>query len=126
MFWTIAGSGAGGNSPFGSFCGVLIVRSDYCIIYIFDVGIPPHHAGKLRVLLTAFGQRNASGRHARTGMGIAPSEENLAGHHSVMVGGIWRMTCTFNGTDVVLSIVIPIPEVKAPATGSKPITLHPQ
>lgn len=65
-------------------------------------GIQPHHAGKLRVLLTTLDSAkrpddmNASGwkLHALTG--------NLAGHYSVTVNGNWRMTFAFDGEDAEL------------------------
>lgn len=65
-------------------------------------GIQPHHAGKLRVLLTTLDSAkrpddmNASGwkLHALTG--------NLAGHYSVTVNGNWRMTFAFDGENAEL------------------------
>lgn len=65
-------------------------------------GIQPHHAGKLRVLLTTLDSAkrpddmNASGwkLHALTG--------NFAGHYSVTVNGNWRMTFAFDGENAEL------------------------
>ncbi len=62
-------------------------------------GIQPHHAGKLRLLLSALDNAKhledmnvpSWKLHALTG--------NMAGHFALTVNGNWRLTFTFDGKD---------------------------
>ena len=65
-------------------------------------GVQPRHAGKLRVLLTTLDSAKHPDDMNAPGWRLHPLTGDLAGHYSVMVGGNWCMTFTFNGTDAVL------------------------
>jgi len=65
-------------------------------------GIQPHHAGKLRVLLTTLDNaKRADDMNAR-GWKLHPLAGNLAGHYSVTVNGNWRLTFIFEDENAEL------------------------
>lgn len=57
-------------------------------------GIQPHHAGKLRVMLTMLDNAKRPDDMNAPGWKLHPLTGNLAGHYSVTVNGNWRMTFT--------------------------------
>ena len=65
-------------------------------------GIQPHHAGKLRMMLTMLDSAKRADDMNAPGWRLHPLVGNLAGHYSVTVNGNWRMTFAFDGTDAVL------------------------
>jgi proteic killer suppression protein len=65
-------------------------------------GIQPHHAGRLRVLLTALNQASKPEDMSAPGWRLHPLEKDLKGHWSVWVNGNWRLTFTFTGNDAEL------------------------
>jgi proteic killer suppression protein len=65
-------------------------------------GIQPHHAGKLRVLLTTLDSVKRMDDMNAPGWKLHPLTGDLAGHHSVTVIGNWRLTFTFEGEDAEL------------------------
>jgi proteic killer suppression protein len=65
-------------------------------------GIQPHHAGKLRVQLTTLDSARCPGDMNASGWRLHPLSHDLAGHWSVWVSGNWRLTFTFDQSDVVL------------------------
>ncbi len=60
-------------------------------------GIQPHHAGKLRIMLTMLDSAKHPDDMNAPGWRFHPLTGNLAGHYSVTVNGNWRMTFTFEG-----------------------------
>jgi proteic killer suppression protein len=66
------------------------------------VGIQPHHAGKLRIMLTMLDSAKRPDDMNAPGWRLHPLTGNLAGHYSVTVNGNWRMTFTFEGDDAEL------------------------
>ena len=60
-------------------------------------GIQPHHAGKLRVLLTTLDSAKRPDDMNAPGWKLHSLTGNLAGHYSVTVNGNWRMTFAFDG-----------------------------
>ncbi len=60
-------------------------------------GIQPHHADKLRVLLTTLDNAKQPNDMNAPSWKLHPLTADLAGHYSVTVNGNWRMTFTFNG-----------------------------
>ena len=65
-------------------------------------GIQPHHAGKLRVMLTMLERAKRSEDMNAPGWRLHPLTGNLAGNYSVTVNGNWRMTFAFDGEDAEL------------------------
>lgn len=65
-------------------------------------GIQPHHAGKLRVMLTMLDSAKRPDDMDAPGWKQHPLTGNLAGHYAVTVNGNWRMTFTFYGEDAEL------------------------
>ena len=65
-------------------------------------GIQPHHAGKLRVLLTTLDSAKHVDDMNAPGWKLHPLTGDLSGHYSVTVNGNWRLTFTFKGEDAEL------------------------
>ncbi len=65
-------------------------------------GIQPHHAGRLRILLTALDNAKQPNDMNAPNWKLHGLTGNLAGHYSVTVNGNWRMTFSFEGKDAVL------------------------
>lgn len=65
-------------------------------------GIQPHHASRLRVMLTALNTAEGPDDMAAPGWRLHPLLDDLTGHFSVWVNGNWRLTFTFEGTDAIL------------------------
>lgn len=65
-------------------------------------GIQPHHAGKLRVLLTTLDNATSVNDMGAPGWKLHPLTGNLAGYYSVTVNGNWRLIFTFNNEDAEL------------------------
>jgi toxin HigB-1 len=66
-------------------------------------GIQPHHAAKLRIMLTTLDSAKSSEDMNAPGWRMHPLTGNLAGHYAVTVNGNWRMTFSFEGENVVLT-----------------------
>lgn len=66
------------------------------------VGIQPHHAVKLRIMLTTLDSAKRQEDMNAPGWKLHPLTGDFAGHYSVSVNGNWRMTFTFEGADAVL------------------------
>jgi toxin HigB-1 len=66
------------------------------------VGIQPHHAGKLKRLLTALDEAIGPEDLNIPGWRLHRLSGPLAGHWSVWVNGNWRLTFAFEGVDAVL------------------------
>jgi len=60
-------------------------------------GIQPHHAGKLRIILTALDNAKQPSDMNAPNWNLHSLTADLAGHYSVTVNGNWRITFTFNG-----------------------------
>ncbi len=65
-------------------------------------GIQPHHAAKLRVLLTALNAAKGPQDMNAPAWRLHPLAGNLAEHWAVWVNGNWRMTFRFAGEDAEL------------------------
>jgi len=65
-------------------------------------GIQPHHAAKLRVMLTMLESAKQSDDMNAPGWRLHALTGDLAGHFSVTVNGNWRMTFVFEDEDAVL------------------------
>lgn len=65
-------------------------------------GIQPHHAEKLRVMLTMLDNAKHPDDMNAPRWKLHPLTGNLAGHYAVTVNGNWRVTFTFNGDDAEL------------------------
>ena len=65
-------------------------------------GIQPHHAPKLARLLARLHAAKTVEDMNVPGWRLHPLAGNLAGHHSVVVNGNWRMTFRFDNGDAVL------------------------
>ena len=65
-------------------------------------GIQPHHAGKLRVLLTTLDSAKRVEDMNGPGWKLHPLTGNLAGYYSVTVNGNWRLIFTFASEDAEL------------------------
>jgi len=65
-------------------------------------GIQPHHAGKLRILLTTLDSAKRTDDMNALGWKLHPLTGNLDGHYSVTVNGNWRLTFTFDGENAEL------------------------
>lgn len=65
-------------------------------------GIQPHHAEKLRVMLTMLDSAKRLEDMNAPGWKLHPLTGNFAGHYAVTVNGNWRMTFTFDGENAEL------------------------
>ena len=65
-------------------------------------GIQPHHAVKLRVMLTMLDGAKQPDDMNAPGWRLHQLIGNLAGHYSVTVNGNWRVTFAFEGEDAVI------------------------
>ena len=65
-------------------------------------GIQPHHASKLARLLARLHVAKAVEDMNVPGWRLHPLVGSLAGHHSVVVNGNWRLTFRFDDGDAVL------------------------
>ena len=65
-------------------------------------GIQPHHAVKLRVMLTMLDSAKQPDDMNAPGWRLHPLTGNYAGHYSVTVNGNWRMTFAFDGENAEL------------------------
>lgn len=65
-------------------------------------GIQPHHAGKLRVLLTALNNAKRADDMSAPSWRQHPLSGDLAEHYSVTINGNWRLTFIFKGEDAEL------------------------
>lgn len=66
------------------------------------VGIQPHHAGKLRIMLTMLDSAKRADDMNAPGWRFHLLSGDLAGHYSVTVNGNWRITFTFDSGDAEL------------------------
>lgn len=60
-------------------------------------GIQPHHAGKLRLMLTALDNAKQPSDLNAPSWKLHPLAGDLAGHYAVSVSGNWRLTFIFTG-----------------------------
>jgi proteic killer suppression protein len=65
-------------------------------------GIQPHHAAKLRIMLTLLDSAKRPEDMSVPGWRFHPLLGTLAHHYSVSVSGNWRMTFAFEEADAVL------------------------
>jgi toxin HigB-1 len=65
-------------------------------------GIQPNHPKKLRLLLARLDTSTTAADMNLPLWGWHPLKDDLAGHLAVSVNGNWRLTFTFEGTDVIL------------------------
>lgn len=65
-------------------------------------GIQPHHAGKLRILLTTLDSAKCADDMNAPSWKLHPLVGVLAGHYAVTVNGNWRLTFTFEGENAEL------------------------
>ncbi len=65
-------------------------------------GIQPHHAGKLRILLTTLDSAKHTEDMNAPSWKLYRLTGNLDGHYSVTVNGNWRLTFTFDGENAEL------------------------
>ena len=65
-------------------------------------GIQPAHAKKLSLQLGALNAAREPHDVAIFGWGFHALKGGLDGHYAVSVNGNWRLTFTFEGTDVIL------------------------
>lgn len=65
-------------------------------------GIQPHHANKLRIMLTMLDNAKQPDDMNAPGWRFHSLIGDLAGHYSVMINGNWRMTFRFEGGDAEL------------------------
>ena len=65
-------------------------------------GIQPHHASKLRAMLTMLDNAKQADDMNAPGWKLHLLTGNLAKHYSVTVNGNWRMTFTFDGENAEL------------------------
>ena len=65
-------------------------------------GIQPHHADKLRLILTLLNRAKGPGDVNGPGLFLHGLSGKLAGLLSVRVSGNWRVVFRFDGTDVEL------------------------
>ena len=65
-------------------------------------GIRPEHAARLRILLTALDAAAVASDMNSPGYNLHPLRGSLENHWSVWVSGNWRITFTFERTDVIL------------------------
>ncbi len=60
-------------------------------------GIQPHHAAKLRVMLTILDSAKCPDDMNAPGWKLHPLTGAIAGHYAVALNGNWRMVITFDG-----------------------------
>ena len=65
-------------------------------------GIQPHHAGRLRVMLTLLDSAKRPEDMNAPGWRLHPLTGELAGHWAVTVNGNWRLIFAFEGDDAEL------------------------
>ena len=65
-------------------------------------GIQPHHAGKMRVMLTLLDSAKRPEDVNAPGWKLHSLSGELAGHWAVTVNGNWRLIFAFEGDDVEL------------------------
>jgi len=65
-------------------------------------GIQPHHANRLRIMLTMLDNAKRPDDMNAPNWKLHPLTGNLAGHYAVTVNGNWRMIFAFEGEDAVL------------------------
>ena len=65
-------------------------------------GIQPHHAGKLRVLLTTLDSAKRTDDMNAPSWKLHPLTGNVGGYYSMTVNGNWRLTFTFDGENAEL------------------------
>lgn len=65
-------------------------------------GIQPHHAKKLRLMLTLLDNARQVDDMNVSSWDLHPLTGDLMGHYSVSVNGNWRMTFKFEGENVIL------------------------
>ncbi|MDD4929155.1 MAG: type II toxin-antitoxin system RelE/ParE family toxin [Gallionella sp.] len=65
-------------------------------------GIQPHHAVKLRILLTTLDNAKRPEDMSAPGWRLHPLTGDLAGLYAVTVNGNWRMTFAFDGGNAEL------------------------
>lgn len=65
-------------------------------------GIQPQHANRLREQLGVLNVAERVDDTNRAGYFLHPLKADLAGHWSIKVDRMWRLTFRFEGTDVIL------------------------
>ena len=65
-------------------------------------GIQPHHAGKLRLMLTALDSATCPEDMNAPAWKLHSLTGNLTGHYAITVNGNWRMVFAFDGKNVEL------------------------
>lgn len=65
-------------------------------------GIQPHHAGKLKVMLTLLDSAKRPEDMNAPGWKLHPLTGELGGHWAVTVNGNWRLIFAFEGDDAEL------------------------
>lgn len=65
-------------------------------------GIQPHHAGRLRVMLTMLDSAKQPDDMNAPGWKLHQLTGDHTGHYSVTVNGNWRMTFAFDGENAEL------------------------
>ena len=65
-------------------------------------GIKPHHAGKLKVMLTMLDNAKRPDDMNAPAWKLHPLTGNLTGYWSIWVNGNWRVTFRFDGEDAEL------------------------
>jgi toxin HigB-1 len=65
-------------------------------------GIQPHHAVKLRIMLTTLDSAKRPEDMSAPGWRLHPLTGDLAGLYAVTVNGNWRMTFAFDGGNAEL------------------------
>ncbi len=65
-------------------------------------GIQPHHAGRLRVMLTLLDSAKRPEDMNAPGWRLHPLTGELAGHWAVTVNGNWRLIFAFEGDNAEL------------------------
>ena len=65
-------------------------------------GIQPHHAVKLRIMLTTLDSAKRPEDMSAPGWRLHPLTGDLSGLYAVTVNGNWRMTFAFNDGDAEL------------------------
>jgi toxin HigB-1 len=65
-------------------------------------GIQPKHAPRLRLILTRLNSASGPSDMNAPGWDLHPLKADLSGHWAISLGGNWRLTFAFEGTDVVL------------------------
>ena len=65
-------------------------------------GIQPHHAGKLKIMLTMLNNAKRPDDMNAPAWKLHPLAGNLTGYWSIWVNGNWRVTFRFDGEDAEL------------------------